>query len=378
MDVADLTDRLPTAAFAFRGYDVSNLGRSQELLAHRVYGPTVKAQLEQASDACAELSGCTTDLVELVRQALEPTLDSYTETNAIILAMEMAEVRLLEQFFGIRYQSARVAYGYSAGELAALVAGGVMELGEAIKMPYPLAQDCVEMAAQATLAVLFSRGDKLPLDDVHRHCVRINQEGRGVMGVSAYLSPNSLILVGQGDTLDRFDRRIAEAVPMRLLLRRSENRWPPLHTSITWERNLPNRFGVRLHTMLGALTSPKPEVFSMVTGQCSYTDYNAREILQRWIDQPQRLWDAVEKTLSMGIKTIIHVGAQPSIIRATFKRLAENVEAQTNKKIGIRALAGISRHPWLKALLPARTVLLRAPLIQHVMVEDWLLDQKVQ
>ena len=85
----------------------------------------------------------------------------------------------------------------------------------------------------------------------------------------------------------------------------------------------------------------------------------------------------MEKTLAMGIDTMIHVGAQPNIIRATFKRLAENVVLQTSKRLGMRTLAGISGHPWLQALLPARTALLRAPSVRHVIVEDWLLEQDV-
>jgi [acyl-carrier-protein] S-malonyltransferase len=78
----------------------------------------------------------------------------------------------------------------------------------------------------------------------------------------------------------------------------------------------------------------------------------------------------------MGVDTVIHVGPQPSITLATFKRLADNVEAQVKQHLGMRALSGFANRPWLKSLLPARTALLRAPLIQHVVLEDWLLDQK--
>ncbi|MFI5460046.1 MAG: hypothetical protein ACHRXM_31900, partial [Isosphaerales bacterium] len=43
----DLKKRITTAAFAFRGYDATNLGRSPELLEHPAYGPVVRAALEQ-------------------------------------------------------------------------------------------------------------------------------------------------------------------------------------------------------------------------------------------------------------------------------------------------------------------------------------------
>jgi hypothetical protein len=43
----DLKDRLRSTAFAFRGYNITNLGRTPELLAHRVYGPVVRQHLKR-------------------------------------------------------------------------------------------------------------------------------------------------------------------------------------------------------------------------------------------------------------------------------------------------------------------------------------------
>jgi hypothetical protein len=39
----------------------------------------------------------------------------------------------------------------------------------------------------------------------------------------------------------------------------------------------------------------------------------------------------------------------------------------------LRAAAGLARRPWLSAVLPSRTALLRAPLINQIILEDWLL-----
>ena len=50
----------------------------------------------------------------------------------------------------------------------------------------------------------------------------------------------------------------------------------------------------------------------------------------------------VEQVLSeTGIETVIHIGAQPNIVRATFKRLADNVEAQT-RELKVEALNSCS------------------------------------
>jgi [acyl-carrier-protein] S-malonyltransferase len=368
---------LSTAAFAFGGYAVTNLGRSGELLAHRAYGRIVCEELEKASQAYTEITGRSMDLVARVAAHQETIWETYADAVVLILAMEIVQLRLLEEFFDIGFRSAALAYGYSLGELAALVSSGVFRLHEMLRISLPLADDTIDLAREVTLGVLFSRGLGLPIHEARRRCVQINQQGAGVMGISAYLTPNSLLVMGQGDTLDRFAEGMSNALPGRLLLRKNDSRWAPLHTRIIREKSVRDRFAVALHTLQDGLIAPTPPIVSLATGECSYDDTNAREMLDRWIDHPQRLWDAVYKTFSLGIETVIHVGPEPNIIPATFRRVRDNVEAQTKGSLGMRALAGVVSRPWLKALLPARTALLRSLYVEHVVLEDWLLEQDV-
>ncbi|MCC7084386.1 MAG: hypothetical protein IT427_05200 [Pirellulales bacterium] len=376
---AELQERLNNSAFVFRGYNITNLGRSTELLAHRAYGLTIQHFLREAGEVCSEVTGRKVDLVGRVRERREPTLEEYTESISLIVAMEQSHLRLLEEFFGIDYSDARMAYGYSLGEISALIAGGVMEMKHAIKIPLAMADDCVELARDVTLGVLFSRGPAIDFDRVHRLCLRINSVGKGVIGVSSILAPNSLLLIGQASTVDRFSELMAEWIPQKLHLRKNENRWPPLHTPIVWQRNIPTRSAVMMHTLPGGFTAPKPPVLSLVTGKLSYNDYNAREIVMRWVDQPQRLWDAISETLSLGIETVVHVGPEPNLVPATFKRLADNVTTQLAAKswegVGLRAVSRAVRRPWLAKILPTRSALLRAPFVDQIILEDWLLDQ---
>jgi [acyl-carrier-protein] S-malonyltransferase len=120
---------------------------------------------------------------------------------------------------------------------------------------------------------------------------------------------------------------------------------------------------------------------SLVTGGADYNEYNARSILNRWTDHPQRVWDVVYETLSAGVDAVIHVGPEPNLFPATYRRLSENIQQQTSGKspgsISLRVVSGFARRPWLTAVLPSRTALLRAPFLQHVILEDWLLEQEV-
>jgi [acyl-carrier-protein] S-malonyltransferase len=296
--------------------------------------------------------------------------------------MEQAQLKLLDEFFDIEYSRARMAFGYSLGEVGALVAGGVMDLAAALHAPLLLAGDCVELAREVTLGVLFSRGPALDANAVYKLCLRINTAGKGVIGISSFLAPNSMLLMGQGNTIDRFADLMPEWLPQKLYLRKNESRWPPMHTPIVWQRNIPNRSAVMMQTLPGGFTGPTPAVLSLVTGKMSYNDFNARDLLARWVDHPQRLWDAVSETLAMGIETIVHVGPEPNLVPATFKRVADNVSTQMAAKswegVGLRAVSRAVRRPWLAKILPTRSSLLRAPFVQQINLEDWLLEQEVR
>jgi len=376
-----LGERLPHAAFAFRGYNTTNIGRSAELLAHKVYGSIVARQLQEASAVCSHVVQRRVDLVALIKSGGDPALAEFPEAVSLILAMEIAQLKLLEEFFDIHYHDAKLAYGYSLGEIGALIAGGVFDFDKALEIPLMLAVDCAELAADCTMGVLFSRGPAIELDNVHWLCMRINSEGLGTIAVSSILSPNTVLLIGQRNTVERFSDLMTDLLGKQVHLRRNQYRWPPLHTSILWERQIPDRAGRLMQNLPGGLTKPVPDVLSLVTGKTSYNDHNSRDLLRKWTDHPQRLWDAVCETLGAGIETVIHVGPSPNLIPATFARVAENVRGQMTghrwSKIGLRAVSQAVRRPWLAKLLPSRSTLLRAPFIEHVILEDWLLGQNI-
>jgi [acyl-carrier-protein] S-malonyltransferase len=377
----NLQDRLSNSAFVFRGYNVTNLGRSAELLEHRAFGAIVERCLHGASAIASDQLHRPFDLVQRVRNRQETNLETYADAIALILAMEQAQLKLLDEFFGVEYAKARLAFGYSLGEVGALVASGVMDLRSALFVPLAMAADCIELARDVTLGVLFSRGPALDADAVYKLCLRINALGKGVIGVSAYLAPNSLLLMGQSDTIDHFADLMREWLPQKLYLRKNDSRWPPMHTPIVWQRNIPNRSAVMMQTLPGGFKAPTPAVLSLVTGKLSYNDFNARDLLNRWIDHPQRLWDAVSEMLAMGIDTVVHVGPEPNLVPATIKRLADNVTTQLGAKswegVGLRAVSRAVRRPWLAKILPIRSSLLRAPFVRQVNLEDWLLEQEV-
>jgi [acyl-carrier-protein] S-malonyltransferase len=181
------------------------------------------------------------------------------------------------------------------------------------------------------------------------------------------------LVIGQRDTLDRLMAWIRESLPVRVHLRKNDHPWPPVHTPIIWQKQISNRAAERMHTTPLLRNLPRPNIFSLVTGTYSYTAATARDVLRQWIEQPQRLWDGVYETLASGVTTVVHIGPGPNIIPATYKRLSADVVSQTQESRSLRAISAAVRRLWLRRILPQRAALLRAPYIEHIVLEDWLL-----
>jgi len=378
----ELRKRVSHAAFAFRGYNVTNLGRSPEILEHPAYGPVYARILEEASEICSDAIRRRIDLVTRVRNREESTMETYAQDVALIVATELAHVRLLEEFFEVPFSGGQMVLGYSLGEVAAVVACGVYDMAAAMTPMMTLARDCVSLSHDTTMGILFSRGPELDFDAVQKLCLQITSQGYGSIAVSSFLAPNTALLLGQGQTVDHFKRVMHETLPKTTNLRKNPHRWPPLHTPILRQANVSDRGSVMMDTAAGGFTAPTPPILSCVTGDFSYNDFNSRDILTRWVDHPQLVWNVIDKTLASGVETIIHVGPEPNIIPATFSRLSNNVTTQLNGKslssLGLRAMSQIvRRRRWLTGLLSSDATLLRAPFVDQIILEDWLLEQEV-
>jgi len=377
----DLRKQITTAAIAFRGYDASNLGRSPELLEHSVYGPIVREMLGRASVVSADVLKKEVDLAARVAAREPATLETFVQDTATIVAMELAQVRILEEVFEIPVREAMLSFGHSIGELAALVLGGVYEMEQLLPIPLSLAHDCADLTADTMLGILTSPSGTLEPERVQRLCSAISSRGHGLVGPSTFLSPYQVILLGQADTLDLLEAEMREYLPAAVTLRRRPNHWPPLHTPLVWERSVPNRAAVALYHTGGGNQRPRPDVVSCTTGRANYDEWNSREILTEWTDHPQRLWDAMEHTLASGAELVIHVGPEPKLIPMAFERLSGKVMKQLKTRhldsLGRRVLPSISRNAWLARRLPHNAVVIRAPFVNHLILEDWLLAQDV-
>ncbi len=57
-----------------------------------------------------------------------------------------------------------------------------------------------------------------------------------------------------------------------------------------------------MYRIKGGSRRPSPPIVSCVTGKADYDAENSRDLMIRWTDQPQRLWDAIETLLNSGVR----------------------------------------------------------------------------
>jgi [acyl-carrier-protein] S-malonyltransferase len=377
----DLKKRISTAAIAFRGYDASNLGRSPEFLEHPAFGPIVRTTLESASSLCSDALGEKVDLAARILAREPSELSTFVQDIGTVVGMQIAQVKILEEVFDIPVRQARLSFGHSIGELSALVLGGVYEMEQLLPIPLSLATDCADLTADTTMGILSVHGAMLQIEDVEHLCASISRQGHGLIGPSTYLSPYQVLLLGQHDTLSVLEHEMHHYLPEGVMLRRRPNHWPPLHTPIVWERNIPNRTAMAMHHTGGGDRKPSPTVVSCATGNASYDEWNSRAILADWTDHPQRLWDVMENTLASGAEIVLHVGPEPKLFPTGFDRLSNRIMKQLKMRhldrLGSSVIPSLSRNSWLNRKLPANAVLLRAPFLNHIILEDWLLAQEV-
>ena len=378
-----LREQQSRSAFAFRGYNIFNLGRTPELWAIEAYRPILQRWLDLGSSVCQSVLGRSSqgqpvDLVARVLDKQDPNIDHYAEAIALVMAIEFAQIDLLHEHHAIDYHQAPLAYGYSLGELSAVAANGIISHADAMRIPLELAHDSAMLSDNVVMGILFSRAEAIAERNVVRLCDQITSECDGVIGVSAVLSPNTYLLLGQGNTIDRFKSQMPNVFSRSVHLKRDSHRWPPLHTPIVRQQHIPDRASILMQNMLQNESCELPQIFSLATGAADYQTQPTREILRRWVDHPQRLWDAVLYTLSLDIQTVIHVGPAPNVIPATFHRLSDNVRQQLQQLsfsgLGKRAISRLASRPWLANLLPNSASLLRAPTLRHVILEDWLIE----
>ncbi len=273
-----------------------------------------KAAYDEASAACGA------DLAAISFQD-DPRLDLTEFTQPCILTAEIAMVRVLRAEFGL---DAQWYAGHSLGEYTALVAAGVLVLGDAARLVRKrgaLMQQAVAPGAGAMLAVV-SRG--LELADLRAQLEGIDADAAN------HNSSSQIVVSGSAEGVEKAKEKLAMKGRRLIPLNVSA----PFHSRFM--REVEPAFAAELASA-AIDPAPAPKVASNFTGGFHVADAGAiRDALVRQISGTVR-WVDNMKALSERAARIVEVGPGKPLT-GFFKDLGVAVLAVTDLD-GARALA---------------------------------------
>lgn len=275
-----------TIAFIFPGQGSQSVG----MLDVWAKNPEIEALVRDADDALGEsLSG-------LIHDGPAELLASTVNTQP---AMLLAGVCAWRAWQSARGPQARVVAGHSLGEYAALVAAGVLRLGDALRLVRLRAQamqEAVPLGSGAMAAIL-------GLDDqtVVETCAKVTEETASCVEAVNFNAPAQVVIAGHRDAVDR----ACEALKAR-----GAKRALPLPVSAPFHSSLLKPAGDRLAQALKQypLERPRIPVIHNVDVKVHDDPDAIKQALVAQAFSPVRWVETIEAMRQMGIDTVIEMG----------------------------------------------------------------------
>jgi len=272
-------------AFVFPGQGSQSVGMLDVLAADF---PQVKQAFSEASDAI------NNNLWDLVVNGPEERLNETTTTQPLMLAADIAVWRAWQARNG---PQPGLLAGHSLGEYAALVASGVMQFADAVRLVErrgQLMQSAVKPGKGAMAAVL-------GLDDeIIEAICREAAEGQ-IVSAANYNSPGQLVIAGEANAVERAMHQAKAAGARRAVI---------LPVSVPSHCALMRPAAEGLNEMLDAieLCAPEIPVLQNVNVTASADPDTIRKALSAQLYSPVRWTDTVRSMANQGIQRIAECG----------------------------------------------------------------------
>ncbi len=270
-------------AFIFPGQGSQRVGMGAELA--RAY-PVANAVFQEADAALGRA------LSELCFEGPENTLKQTENTQLAILTCSVATLGVLKEL-GIAPDAVA---GHSLGEYSALVAAGVLEFADALRLVDARASLMAEAGEiqQGTMAAILGMGTA----QLQHLCA----ETEGVVNIANYNCPGQLVISGEVEAVNQ----VVELAKAEVGARRC--RLLPVSGAFHSPLMAPaqQKFGA----VLGSVTlhPPKVAIAMNVTGTFATDVDGIRQLLFEQITQPVQ-WEQTLKTIEeTGITHFIEVG----------------------------------------------------------------------
>lgn len=284
--------------FMFPGQGSQSVGMMASLAAS---DPVVEQTFHEASQVLGY------DLWQLATQGPAESLNETTRTQPAMLAAGVATWRCWRNAGGALPDA---ACGHSLGEYSALVAAGVLEYREAmrlVRLRSELMQEAVPIGVGAIAAVL-------GLDDeVIAAACREAAQGEVVEPVN-FNSPGQVVIAGHATAVQRALEACKEKGARRAVLLPMS---VPAHSSLM--QPAAEAFAKELEQV--ALASPQFAFWSPVDGAAHTDAGDIRRLLQRQLASPVRWAQLVRNLLAAGFTDLVECG--PGKVLTSLNRRVE-------------------------------------------------------
>ncbi len=270
-------------AFIFPGQGSQQVGMGAELA--RTY-PTADEVFQEADASLGRA------LSRLCFEGPESDLKRTENTQLAILTCSVATLRVLREF-GI---VPNAVAGHSLGEYSALVAAGVLDFSDALRLVNARATLMAEAGEtqQGTMAAILG----MEIERLQQFC----DGTEGVVNIANYNCPGQLVISGEVDAVNH----VVELAKAEIGARRC--RLLPVSGAFHSPLMAPaqQKFGSVLNSV--PMQPPKVDVAMNVTGEFATDAENIRHLLYQQITQPVQ-WEKILHTISeTGITYFIEVG----------------------------------------------------------------------
>jgi [acyl-carrier-protein] S-malonyltransferase len=249
-------------------------------------------------------------------EELEDTINAQPAILTVSMAC-LAAIREKLDAVGQSWQPPRFVAGHSLGEYTALVAAGVLDFSDALRLVRERGRLMKEQGDNRPGGMAAVIG--LDRESLTAACEQASEETRGIVSVANANSPEQFVISGERAALDR---------AISLIRARGARTVVPLRISIASHSPLMHQAASRLAELIdrSPLREPQVPVVTNLAGQVRTSAEHIRTELSSQMVAPVEWVGSVREMVANGVDTFVEVGPG-QVLSRLIKRISGDVRA---------------------------------------------------